>query len=239
MKKILLSLIILFFGINHLSFAQNSSTDYSKIPSDFVYKNQNFYKLPYAYNALEPYIDKETVMIHYDRHHKAYFTKFIDAFDGKKIPSIEEILQNISKYSDVVRNNAGGYYNHILYWQIMKPGGSNIPTGKLANEIDKKFGNFENLKKLISEAALSKFGSGWAWLSVKSNGELFISTSSNQDNPLMDISTDVAQPLLGIDVWEHAYYLKYQNKRKDYIENFWKLVNWDEIGNKYDAIIKK
>ncbi len=240
MKNSFITLIIFIsLSINSQAFSQNLVTDFSKIPTEFKYKDQVFYKLPYAYNALEPYIDKETVMFHYDKHHKAYFTKYLDAIEGKNITDIEDVLKNISKYSDAIRNNAGGYYNHILYWQIMLPEGSNIPLGKLANEINKKFGSFENMKKQISDAAITKFGSGWAWLSVNKNGDLFISTTSNQDNPLMDIISENGNPILGLDVWEHAYYLKYQNKRKDYIENFWKLVNWDEIGKKYENLIKK
>jgi Fe-Mn family superoxide dismutase len=240
MKKNFINLVLLFvLGISTQLFSQNSNTDLTKAPDEFKYKDQIFYKLPYTYNALEPYIDKETVMIHYDRHHKAYFTKYIDAFEGKPFAKIEEILNNISKYSDVVRNNTGGYYNHNLYWSIMKPGGSTTPKGKLANEIDKKFGSFENLKKQISDAALSKFGSGWAWLLINSNNELIISSTSNQDNPLMDVVAEKGYPILGLDVWEHAYYLKYQNKRKDYIENFWKLVNWDEVGKIYEQHIRK
>jgi Fe-Mn family superoxide dismutase len=233
--KISTIIIAMLFLCNIKVFSQNTATDYSKKPSEFVYKGVTFYQLPYAFNALEPNIDKETVLIHYDRHHKAYFMKYLDAMEGKPQQSLEEILNNISQYSEGIKNNAGGYHNHILYFQIMLPGGSNLPKGKLAAAIDKKFGSFEAMKKQINEAATTRFGSGWAWLSVNKAGELFVSSTANQDNPLMDISKERGIPILGLDVWEHAYYLKYQNKRKDYIDSFWKLVNWDEVGKLFNG----
>lgn len=238
-NNFILTAILLLTGF--YAFSQNNTTEYSKKPDEFIYKGQTFYQLPYAYNALEPGIDKETVMIHYDRHHKAYFTKYIDAMEGKSelLGKIEDVLKKISQYPEGVRNNAGGYYNHILYWKIMLPSGSNLPKGKLATAIDKKFGSFENLKKQISDAAISRFGSGWAWLSINDNGELFISSTANQDNPLMDVVKEKGTPILALDVWEHAYYLKYQNKRKDYIESFWKLLNWDEVEKLYENNLKK
>ncbi|MFZ4411752.1 MAG: superoxide dismutase [Bacteroidales bacterium] len=238
-NKISIILFSLFLLSASHVMSQATSTDFTKKPEAFVYKGKTFYQLPYAYNALEPNIDKETVLIHYDRHHKAYFTKYIDAMEGKPEQKIEDVLKNISQYPDAVKNNAGGYYNHSMYFQIMLPGGSNIPEGKLATAVSLKFGSFENMKKQISDAAVSRFGSGWAWLSVNANGELFVSSTANQENPLMDIAKEKGKPILALDVWEHAYYLKYQNKRKDYIENFWKLVNWNEVGKMFDEAVKK
>lgn len=237
--KILTIIIILFVCATNKTYSQTNTFDYSKKPTEFVYKGAKFYQLPYAFDALEPNIDKETMLYHYDRHHKAYFTKYIDAMEGKPAQKIEDVLKNISKYSDAIKNNAGGYFNHILYFQIMLPGGSNLPKGKLANAIEHKFGSVENMKKQITDAATSRFGSGWAWLAVNETGELFVSSTANQENPLMDIVKERGTPILALDVWEHAYYLKYQNKRKDYIENFWKLINWDEIGRMFEEAVKK
>ncbi|MFZ4398794.1 MAG: superoxide dismutase [Bacteroidales bacterium] len=237
--KIIFLLIYLFVCSIINTFSQTNTADYTKKPAEYSYKGVVFYQLPYAFNALEPNIDKETMLFHYDRHHKAYFTKYVDAMEGKPQQKIEDVLKNISKYPEAVKNNAGGYFNHILYFQTMLPGGSNVPKGKLAIAVNQKFGSFENLKKQISDAATSRFGSGWAWLSVNVNGDLFISSTANQENPLMDIVKEKGTPILALDVWEHAYYLKYQNKRKDYIDSFWKLVNWDEVGKMYEKTEKK
>ncbi|NVN93975.1 MAG: superoxide dismutase [Bacteroidetes bacterium] len=237
MKFKILTLIIVFLFLSGLKlFSQTNAVDYSKKPAEFVYKGISFYQLPYAYNALEPFIDKETVMIHYDRHHKTYFTKYVDAMEAKPElqVKIEDVLKKISQYSDAIHNNAGGYYNHILYWQIMQPDGNNMPKGILASAIDKKFGSFENMKKQITDAALSRFGSGWVWLSVNEKHELFVSSTANQDCPLMDIVKERGTPIFALDVWEHAYYLKYQNKRKDYVDNFWKLINWTVVEKLYE-----
>jgi Fe-Mn family superoxide dismutase len=239
-NKIFIIMIAIFFINNIKVNSQTNTTDYSKKPDKFVYKGIAFYQLPYSYNSLEKYIDKETVMIHYDRHHKAYFTKYIDAMEGKPElqGKMEDVLKKISQYSEGIRNNLGGYYNHIMYWNIMLPGDFTSPKDKLAKAIEKKFGTLENMKKQLSDAALSRFGSGWAWLSVNDNGELFISSTANQDNPLMDVVKERGVPILALDVWEHAYYLKYQNKRKDYVDNFWKLLNWNEVDKLYEIPLK-
>ncbi len=194
-----------------------------------------FKPLPYAYDALEPYIDAKTVEIHYDRHHRAYFNNFIKAAEGTEMAtmSTEQIFGRVSQFSEVVRNNAGGWYNHDLYWEIMTPGGKKFPEGKLQDAINNTFGSVENLKKEMNEAGMKRFGSGWAWLIVSADGKLLITSTPNQDNPLMDVAPVRGIPIIGIDVWEHAYYLKYQNKRKDYLDAFWKLLNWDVVEKLY------
>lgn len=196
--------------------------------------------LPYAYDALEPYIDKLTVEIHYGKHHKAYYDNFIKATEGTEMESMDiiEIFKNISKYPVAVRNNGGGYYNHTFYWEGMRAPGGGLPAGKLEDAIIKSFTSFEEFKKQFSDAGKTRFGSGWVWLSVSDDGQLFISSSPNQDNPLMDIAEKKGIPLLVMDVWEHAYYLKYQNKRPDYIDAFWNVVNWEEVARRYATALK-
>lgn len=192
-------------------------------------------KLPYSYSALEPYIDSITMEIHHSKHHGAYTNNLNKAIEGTEMEqmTIEDILKNVSKYSPAVRNNGGGYYNHSLFWSIMSPQGGGLPTGNLAKAIDKHFGSFDAFKEKFSTAAATRFGSGWAWL-VDKQGELVVFSTPNQDNPLMDISEVKGYPLLALDVWEHAYYLKYQNRRPEYIDNFWKVVNWKEIENRFN-----
>ena len=199
-----------------------------------------FRPLPYGYVALEPFIDKQTVEIHYGKHHKAYYDNFMNAIEGKELERIEitEIFKTISKYPAAVRNNGGGYYNHTFYWEGMKPDGGILPKGKLSEVITKTFGSFDELKKLFSDSGKNQFGSGWAWLCLDDKGNLFICSTPNQDNPLMDIAEKKGIPLLTMDVWEHAYYLKYQNKRPDYIDAFWNLVNWEEITRRYETALK-
>ena len=186
--------------------------------------------LPYAYNALEPFIDAMTMEIHYTKHAAGYTKNLNDACVAEnvdmKTKSITGLLASISKYSTKMRNNAGGHYNHELFWQTMKPAPASAPTGSFAKMIDDSFGSFADFQKAFSDAAKNRFGSGWAWLIVNDKGGLAICTTPNQDNPLMDIAETKGYPLLGLDVWEHAYYLKYQNKRADYINNWWNLVNW-------------
>jgi Fe-Mn family superoxide dismutase len=191
------------------------------------FKLQN---LPYKYDALEPYIDAQTMEIHHTKHHGGYTDKLNKAIEGTDLDSksIEEILKDVSKHSVAVRNNGGGYYNHNLFWSVMAPNSGGVPSGELAKSIDKHFGSFESFKEQFSNAAATRFGSGWAWL-VKKGDDLVITSTPNQDNPLMDIAEVKGTPILGLDVWEHAYYLKYQNKRPEYIENFWKVVNWKEV----------
>ncbi len=202
-------------------------------------KDTEFKALPYAYDALEPHIDALTVEIHYSRHHKAYFDNLQNAVKGTELESLDfdTLFKNISKYPPVVRNNGGGYINHVLYWENMSPNGGGAPTGALAAAIEKTFGSFDAFKTQFSDAGKTRFGSGWAWLSVDAEGKLFVSSTPNQDNPLMDVAEKQGTPILGMDVWEHAYYLKYQNKRPDYIDAFWSVVNWDEVSNRYQAAI--
>ena len=190
-------------------------------------------QLPYAYDALEPHIDARTMEIHHSKHHAGYTNKLNTAIEGTPMAdmSIEEILQS-ENLSDTVRNNGGGFYNHDLFWNIMSPNGGGEPTGELAAAIEKDFGSFEKFKEEFASAAATQFGSGWAWL-AKSGDELVIYTTANQDNPLMADLEVNGTPIMGIDVWEHAYYLNYQNKRPDYITAFWNVVNWEEVAKRY------
>jgi superoxide dismutase, Fe-Mn family len=193
-------------------------------------------QLPYDYKALEPHIDAMTMEIHHSKHHQAYVTNLNKAIEGKpeESMSIEDICKNISKYPMPVRNNGGGHFNHSLFWTIMKPNSGGEPTGKLAEAINGAFGSFADFKTKFAEAGATRFGSGWAWLCVN-GGKLAVCSTPNQDNPLMDISECKGTPILGMDVWEHAYYLKYQNRRPDYIAAFWNVVNWDEVTKRLDA----
>lgn len=190
--------------------------------------------LPYASDALEPYLDKMTMEIHHDKHHGTYVSNLNRALENVKDvpPSIELIIKNISKYSTTVRNNGGGHFNHSMFWKLMKPNGGGHPKGKLAEAINASFNSFDNFKNKFNEAAGKIFGSGWAWLVVK-NGKLEIGTTPNQDNPLMDISAFQGKPVLCLDIWEHAYYLKYQNRRAEYISGWWNVINWDEAENNF------
>jgi Fe-Mn family superoxide dismutase len=195
-----------------------------------------FPALPYAYDALEPVIDKLTVEIHYDRHHRAYYNNFAKAVSGSEYASmpITDIFAKISDIPVSIRNNGGGFYNHVLYWENLTAKGGGEPGGELAEMIKKQFGGFREFVEKFEDAAKTRFGSGWAWLSVDpQNGELFISSSANQDNPLMNTSERMGTPVLALDVWEHAYYLNYQNKRADYISAFWKIVNWPVVEKRY------
>ena len=198
-----------------------------------------FHNLPYAYDALEPFIDKMTMEIHHSKHHKAYYDNMMNAVKGTDMEgkTLEEVFANMSKYPAAVRNNGGGYYNHNLYWEVMKVNGGK-PSAKLEAAIVKTFGSMDELKKQFTDAGKTRFGSGWAWLSVDKDGNLFVSSTPNQDNPLMDVAEKHGTPILGMDVWEHAYYLKYQNKRPDYTEAFWNVINWEAVSKKYDSIVK-
>jgi Fe-Mn family superoxide dismutase len=194
--------------------------------------------LPYDYAALEPTIDTQTMQIHHDKHHAAYVNNLnaaIKDYPELQAKSIEDLISNLSAVPEAirtaVRNNGGGHANHTLFWEIMKPGGSAAPTGALANAIDATFGDVEALKKQVNDAGAKRFGSGWAWLIADSDGKLSVISTANQDSPLMEGKT----PLLGVDVWEHAYYLKYQNLRPKYLEAWWAVVNWDEVGKRYNA----
>jgi len=191
--------------------------------------------LPYATDALEPHIDKTTMEIHHDKHHQAYVTNLNKALEGKPeaTSSIEEIIKNISKFPAAVRNNGGGHYNHSLFWKVLGPNKGGEPTGDLAKAINEAFGSFAELKTKLQDAGATRFGSGWAWLSVGADKKLQVSSTPNQDNPLMDIAEVKGTPIFGIDVWEHAYYLKYQNKRPDYLAAIWNAVNWDAVAELY------
>ncbi len=194
--------------------------------------------LPYDYAALEPHIDEQTMRIHHDKHHATYVTNLNNAVAGTEFENmaIEELVANLDKVPEAkrtaVRNNGGGHYNHTLFWEIMGPGGGGQPTGALAEAINSTFGSFDALKEEINKAGAGRFGSGWAWLVVGSDGNLSVTSTPNQDNPLMDGS---GTPILGVDVWEHAYYLKYQNRRPDYLSAWWNTVNWDAVNARYEA----
>ncbi len=252
MKKILMLMVMLAT----VGVMQAQETTKTKIKHEMA-------PLPYAYDALEKAIDKETMEIHYDKHYRGYYNKFLKAIEGTELEymTMEEIFANISKYPDAVRNNAGGYFNHALYWTIMSPDGGvppaelkNFKNGKfshdeywdkktpdekvklaaqLAKAIDKSFGSFDAFKKEFEKAGATQFGSGWAWLSVDKDGNLFISSTANQNNPLMNDADKQGTPILGMDVWEHAYYLRYQNKRGSYIDNFFSVINWEEVAKRY------
>lgn len=196
--------------------------------------------LPFNYTDLEPFIDAQTMEIHYSKHHAAYIKNLNAAVVGTDAAkmSIKEILSNVSKMSPAIRNNAGGHYNHELFWSILTPTKNTQPSADLEKAIMDTFGNMDTLKEKINTAATSRFGSGWAWLSVDKNNKLVVSSTPNQDNPLMDVSETKGTPILGIDVWEHAYYLKYQNKRADYLISIWNIINWDEVSTNYKLAIK-
>jgi Fe-Mn family superoxide dismutase len=198
-----------------------------------------FPALPYSYDALEPYIDARTMEIHYDRHHRAYFNNYINAVKGTALENIplEKVFAEVSKAGDAVRNNGGGFFNHAIFWKNMGPGKS-APSQELSAAINKAFGSFEKFKELFSNAAKTRFGSGWAWLYLTSDMNLAVGSTPNQDNPLMDLSPIKGAPLLTLDVWEHAYYLKYQNKRADYVDAFWNVINWDEVNRRFAEGVK-
>jgi superoxide dismutase, Fe-Mn family len=193
--------------------------------------------LPYATNALEPHIDTKTMEIHHGKHHNAYVSKLNDAVAGTDAEgkSIEELMASVSKLPAGVRNNGGGHFNHSLFWTVMSPNGGGKPSGDLGGAIDSTFGSFDAFKEEFSKAAATRFGSGWAWLCVDGNGGLFVTSSPNQDNPTMDIAEKKGTPILGLDVWEHAYYLNYQNRRPDYIAAFWNVVDWDAVAKRFAA----
>ncbi|MCU7695017.1 superoxide dismutase [Haoranjiania flava] len=192
--------------------------------------------LPYAFEALEPHIDAKTMEIHHDKHHNAYVTNLNKAIEGTEHAnkSLEELLANAGSISPAVRNNGGGHWNHTFFWEILSPDGGGQPEGELAAAIDAAFGSFEDFKSKFNEAAGARFGSGWAWLVVK-DGKLQITSTPNQDNPLMDVADVKGKPVLGIDVWEHAYYLKYQNRRPDYMQAVWNVINWKKVAEHFSA----
>jgi len=196
------------------------------------------FKLPelaYSYDGLEPHIDARTMEIHHSKHHAGYTNNLNAAITGTDLEgeSIESILANISKHSVAVRNNGGGFFNHDLFWKVMSPNGGGKPEGELLAAIEKDFGSFDSFKEVFAKAAATRFGSGWAWLVKQADGKLVVSSTANQDNPLMDVAEVKGTPILGLDVWEHAYYLKFQNKRPDYISVFWEVVNWEEVSKRF------
>lgn len=192
--------------------------------------------LPYAFDALEPNLDAKTMEIHHGKHHAGYVSKLNDAVKGTDLEgkSLEELMKHAGS-NTAVRNNGGGHYNHSLFWTILSPNGGGTPSGDLASAIDEKFGSFSAFKEEFEKAAATRFGSGWAWLCVSSSKGLNVCSSPNQDNPLMDVAECAGTPILGLDVWEHAYYLNYQNRRPDYISAFWNVVNWDEVSKRFAA----
>jgi superoxide dismutase, Fe-Mn family len=193
-------------------------------------------KLPYDFNALEPHIDARTMEIHHGKHHNAYVTNLNNAIAGTALEgkSLEELMK-VAGSNTAVRNNGGGHYNHSMFWNLLSPSGGGKPTGELAAAIDAKFGSFDAFKEEFNKAAATRFGSGWAWLCVDTKKQLCVCSSPNQDNPLMDVAECPGTPILGLDVWEHAYYLHYQNRRPDYIAAFWNVINWDEVAKRYAA----
>ena len=197
-------------------------------------------QLPYAYDALEPHIDARTMEIHHSKHHNAYVTNLNAAIAGTENEgkSLEELMANISKLPAAVRNNGGGHYNHSLFWTILSPNGGGAPTGAIGEAINATFGSYDKFKEEFSKAAATRFGSGWAWLCVGADNKIAVCSSPNQDNPLMDIAECKGTPILGLDVWEHAYYLHYQNRRPDYISAFYNLINWDEVNRRFAAATK-
>jgi superoxide dismutase, Fe-Mn family len=196
--------------------------------------------LPYELAALEPHIDARTMEIHHGKHHNAYVTNLNAAIAGTENEgkSIEDLMANISKLPPAVRNNGGGHWNHAMFWEIMAPNAGGEPDGDLASKINKNFGSFEEFKKQFAQAAATRFGSGWAWLCVDADDSLFICSTPNQDNPLMDIADKKGMPILGLDVWEHAYYLNYQNRRPDYVSGWFNVVNWKEVGRRYRSAVR-
>lgn len=209
---------------------------------DIIMENLNtleFPALPYAYDALEPYIDARTMEIHYDRHHRAYFTNYVNAVKGTALENLplEKVFAEITKAGDAVRNNGGGYYNHFIYWKNLGKGNPAL-SAELSADLSKTFGSFDKFKETMSNAAKTRFGSGWAWLYLTPDKKLAVGSTPNQDNTLMDLSPIKGTPLLAIDVWEHAYYLKYQNKRADYVDAIWNVINWDEVNKRYQAALK-
>ncbi len=198
-----------------------------------------FPALPYAYDALEPYIDAKTMEVHYSKHHKTYFDKFIAAISGTELEdqSLEEIFASISDLPLPVRNNGGGYYNHVIYWECMSPNATAAPEGILAEKIASTYGGLDKFKNIFSDAAINTFGSGFVWLVASKSGELEVISTPNQDNPLMDTVQTEGTPILALDVWEHAYYISYQNRRPDYIDAWWNVVNWKVVEDKYLNVV--
>lgn len=237
--KYLILIAIFSIGTMHAQTLQKLSD--SKNTANPKIVNHPFNPLPYSYDALEKAIDSKTMNIHYNKHFRGYYNNFLKAIENTELQAmtLEEIFANMSKYNTAVRNNAGGYFNHDMFWQLMSPDGGGQPEGTLAKAITETFGSFEVFKEKFEKAAATRFGSGWAWLALNNQGKLFISSTPNQDNPLMDIAEQQGIPILGLDVWEHAYYLRYQNMRGSYIGNFWQVVNWKEVEKRFEEASKR
>ena len=198
--------------------------------------SHTFPELPYAYNSLEPYIDAKTMEVHYGKHHRTYYDKFMAAISGSDLETttLRDIFANISTHAPAIRNNGGGYYNHVLYWYCMSPEGGGEPQGDLGEAIESTFGSFEAFQEAFTQAAINTFGSGFVWLILKDK-KLQITSTPNQDNPLMDAAENQGEPILALDVWEHAYYISYQNRRPDYIAAWWNVVNWNAVAENYEV----
>ncbi len=238
MKKRSAIFLFLFYAIFTLN-AQDWSSIFAKLSEASLTPISNQEALPYAFDALEPYIDARTMELHYSKHHAAYTTNMNNTAKESETAhlSLFEVFNNMSKYPVGLRNNGGGYYNHLIFWKMMKPAGGDKPQGKLMDALINEFGSYDAFAEKFSDAAAKRFGSGWAWLSLDAEGKLFVSSTPNQDNPMMDVSDKRGIPILGIDVWEHAYYLKYQNRRLEYIKNFWNVINWDEVSRRYEEAL--
>jgi Fe-Mn family superoxide dismutase len=235
MKQLGLGIFGLFLAVK--SFAGDPETLKNSTMENFDI--HVFPALPYAYDALEPYIDARTMEIHYDKHHRAYFNNFVAAIKDTKLDNstIEQIFAKVSEAGDAVRNNGGGFYNHVFFWNNLASRSSG-PSEELSAALTAAFGSFDKFREIFSNAAKTRFGSGWAWLYLTTDNKLAVGSTPNQDNPLMDVSTIKGTPLLTLDVWEHAYYLKYQNRRPDYVEAFWSVVNWEEVSRRYKEAVK-
>ena len=229
----------LYIGSNVLASCAATGKAAANVPARYTtgFSQQ---PLPYAYNALNEAIDAQTMEIHYSRHAASYATNLNDAAKAEGVDTakpLEDVLRRVSKFSTKMRNNGGGHYNHELFWKCMSPQNAGAPSGALATAISSSFGSFDAFKTQFTDAGKNRFGSGWAWLVVDGDKRLRIGSTPNQDNPLMDVAEIKGFPLLGLDVWEHAYYLRYQNKRPDYINNWWKVVNWNYVAERYQSIL--
>lgn len=235
MKKIVL---FAFVAVTAIGFTLTGAFS-SCASGNQKFEGHLFPELKYALNALEPHVDAQTMELHYTKHHRGYYDNFMKAATEAALleTPLEEIMQNISKYNATLRNNGGGYYNHNLFWENLTPEKKEVPA-KLKSAVERDFGSWDTFTAEFETAAKTRFGSGWAWLSVDGNGKLFVSSTPNQDNPLMDVAEKRGNPILGLDVWEHAYYLKYQNRRAEYVSAFWNIVDWEVVATRLQKVLK-